>query len=66
MMSGEVLDGPQCRVGLAPTVSLVWPPWLSGVVSGVLGQAAMVVACLGRVPWVAMSGSQAVWVVITA
>ena len=57
MMSGEVLDGPQCRVGLAPTVSLVWPPSL--------GQAAKV-ACLRRVPWVAISGSQAVLVVITA
>ena len=43
MMSVEAVDGPQCRVGLAPTVSLVWP---AIVVSGVLGQAAMVVACL--------------------
>jgi hypothetical protein len=58
MMCVEVLDGPQCRVGLTPTVSLVWPPSLC--------QAAMVVACLRRVPWVAISGSHAVSVVITA
>jgi hypothetical protein len=56
MMCVEVLQGRQCRVGLTPTVSLVWPPSLC--------QAAMVVACLRRVPWVAISGSHAVSVVI--
>jgi hypothetical protein len=60
MMSGEVVEGPRCRVGLAPTVSSRMPPTL-------VRQAASVVASfLRRVPWVAMTGSHARPVVITA
>ena len=57
MMSGEVTVVPQCRAGLAPTVSLN---------AATKNQAANA-TCRGReVPWVATCGSHAWPVVITA
>ena len=57
MMSVEITGVSQCRGGLAPTVSLSRRDY---------GQAAAGVGVVGRVPWVAICGSQASPVVITA
>jgi hypothetical protein len=57
MMSVEVTVVPQCRVGLAPTQ-------LDG--AACCGQAAIGITVGCVVPWVAMAGSQARPVVMTA